>query len=210
MSDLVCSLTPTVDEQKTRFLKKIQKELEQGHMLVFTPLLIVNDSETLPSYLTVAFMLMWKDFTMLKMLGGQPIFNNIPNNTSLLTTLKAFNGQWKGYKKTCFVLCISCSSFTEKIMSVVERWDPHCNLGFYAFEHHTCLVAPYPLSNIWLKLHCIKQDLHWQNKSASMLSLPGFFQEVISVIVLLSSSIVGLLSRSSIIGSLPMCLNAAQ
>ena len=77
-SDLVCSLTPTVDEQKARFNsieKKIPKRVGARIHPWFTPLLFVNDSETLPSYWTIAFVLVWKNFTMLKRLGRQPIFN---------------------------------------------------------------------------------------------------------------------------------------
>ena len=73
LSDLVCSLTSRVGEQKACFNnveKKILKRVGARTHPCFTPLLIVNDSETLPSYWTVAFVLMWKDFTMLKRLGG--------------------------------------------------------------------------------------------------------------------------------------------
>ena len=119
--------------RKHAFWKKIQKELEQGHMLVFTPLLIVNDSETLPSYLTVAFMLMWKDFTMLKMLGGQPIFYNIANSNSLLIRSKTLVKSMKAiYKGTVCSLHLSCSCRREKIMSVMKRSDlnHHCDSGY--------------------------------------------------------------------------------
>ena len=90
-SDLVCSLTLIVDEQKARFNrieKKIPKRVGTRTHPCFTPLLIMNGSETLPSYWTVAFVLVWKDFTMLKKFGGQPIFNNIANSPFLLTRSK--------------------------------------------------------------------------------------------------------------------------
>ena len=53
LSDIVCSLTPTVDKQKTRFNsieKKIPKRVGAKKHPCFTSLLIVNNSETLPSY----------------------------------------------------------------------------------------------------------------------------------------------------------------
>ena len=68
-SGLVCSLNLTLDEYKTRFNsieKKIPKRFGARTQPCFTPLMIVNNSETLPSYCTVVFMLVWKDFTMLK------------------------------------------------------------------------------------------------------------------------------------------------
>ena len=105
-SDLVCSLTPTVDEHKARFNsieKKTTKVVGVRTHHCVTLLLIVNNSETLPSYWTIAFMLMWKDFTMLKRLGGQPIFNNIANSPSLLTRFS----QWKWYTNACSLAVVS-------------------------------------------------------------------------------------------------------
>ena len=78
-SDLICSLTSQVDEQKARFNtieKKIPKRDGARTQPCFTPLLIVNDSETLLSYWAVAFVLLYKDFTLLKRLEGQLIFIN--------------------------------------------------------------------------------------------------------------------------------------
>ena len=93
----------------------------------------MNDSETLPSYWTVAFVLVWKDFTMLKSLGGQPIFNNIANSPPLLTRSKALVTLVKAiYKGKFYSLHFSWSCRTEKMMSMVERLDlnPHCDSGY--------------------------------------------------------------------------------
>ena len=59
--DLACSLPPVVDEQKARFScreNNITKEKTGKSMQpCFTALLSTNDSETLPSYWTTAFVL---------------------------------------------------------------------------------------------------------------------------------------------------------
>ena len=126
-SDLVCGLTPTVDEQKARFNtieKKIPKRVGAiTHPCTgYPPLLIVNDSKTLPSYWTVAFVLVWKDFTMLNRLGGQPIVISIANSPSLITRSKALVRLMKAiYKGTFCSLHFSCSCRIPKIMSVAER-----------------------------------------------------------------------------------------
>ena len=136
LSDFVCSLTPKVDEQKARFNsieKKTPKRVGARTHPCFTPLMVVNDSETLPLYWTVAFLLVWKDFTMLKRLGGQPIFNNIVNIPSLLTRSKVLVRSMKAIYKDMFCcLHFSCSCRTQKIISGVERWDLnlHCDSGY--------------------------------------------------------------------------------
>ena len=59
-SDLVHSLTPIVDEQKGSFKSienKIPKRVDARTNPCFTLVWIVNGSETLPSYWTVAFVL---------------------------------------------------------------------------------------------------------------------------------------------------------
>ena len=249
LSDLVCNLTHIVDKQKAHFSsieKKIPKRVGATTQPCFTPLLMVNKSEKLPSYWTVAFVFMWKDLMMFKRLGEQPIFNNIANSPSLLARLKALVRSMKGIYKSMFCsLYFSCSCCTEKIMSVMELWDlnPHYNSGntllnnFCRQEMITCasflpampfgetpcvviadltLLFSYKViilqQVLWYhtfpptftKMSCRRgttQDLHWQNKSTGMTSLPGAFQKAISVKALLISLIIGLLSRSSLAGS---------
>ena len=79
-------------------------------------------------------LLVWKDFTILKRLGGQPIFSNIAHSHSLLTRSKALVRSMKSiYKGTFCSLHFSYGCRTKKIMSVVERWDlnPHCDLDIH-------------------------------------------------------------------------------
>ena len=79
-SDLVCSLTLTIDEQKARFNSienKTPKKVEARTQPCFTLLLTLNYSETLSTYWTVAFVLVWKYFTILRRFGWQPSLNSI-------------------------------------------------------------------------------------------------------------------------------------
>ena len=78
-SNHVYNLSPIVDENKPCFNnieKKIPKKVGARTQPCFTSLLFVNESETLPSYWTVAFVLVLKDFTMLIIFLGQPVINH--------------------------------------------------------------------------------------------------------------------------------------
>ena len=135
-SDLVCNLTPTVDKQKARFNsieKKIPKRVGERTHPCFTPLLIVNDQEMLPSYWTVGV----KRLHNVKRLGEQPIFNNIANNPSLFTKSKILVRSMKPIYKGRHVLFFSFLSqlwHTENHVSVgVLRSKSTLRIGIYCF-----------------------------------------------------------------------------
>ena len=130
-SVLVWSLIPRDEHPKPRYNSienKIPKRVGASTQPCFTPFVISNELETLPSHWIVVLVFMWKDYTMLKRLGGHPIFSNIANSPSLLTRSKALVRSIKPIYKGMFCsLHFTSSCRIEKIISVVERLalNPH-------------------------------------------------------------------------------------
>ena len=92
LSDLEWRYTPSVDLLKACFksgVKKIPKRVGASMQPCLTPLLTQNSADTSPSNCTVLIIPSWKDLTMLRSFGGQPISGSILNRPSLLTWLNA-------------------------------------------------------------------------------------------------------------------------
>lgn len=76
----------------------------------FTPLWILNGSEVDSSKTTVPCIFSWKDLTMLRSLGGNPILNRILKMLFLLTRSKAFDRSMKATNNGwCFFVYFSWS-----------------------------------------------------------------------------------------------------
>ena len=91
-SDLEWRYTPSVDLLKACFksrAKKTPKRVGVSMQPCLTPLLTPNSAEALPSNCTVLIIPLWKDLTMLRSFGGQPISHSILNRPSLLTRSNA-------------------------------------------------------------------------------------------------------------------------
>ena len=91
-SDLVCRYIPSQEESKAydrRREKKIPNNFGARTQPCLTPLQTGRGSNVEPSYTTVPFMSSWKETTMLRSLGGQPIFSSRRKNPFLLTKSKA-------------------------------------------------------------------------------------------------------------------------
>ena len=91
-SDLVCRYIQSQEESKAydrRREKKIPNNFGARTQPCLTPLQTGRGSNVEPSYTTVPFMSSWKETTMLRSLGGQPIFLSRRKSPFLLTTSKA-------------------------------------------------------------------------------------------------------------------------
>ena len=68
----------------------IPKSVQARTHPCFTPLWIANASEVDTSYMMVSFMLLWKDVTSFKSVGGQSISVSILKKSSRLTRSNVF------------------------------------------------------------------------------------------------------------------------
>ena len=87
--------------------KKMPKRIGASMQPCLTPLLTPNLADTLPSNCTVLIIPSWKDLTMLRSFGGQPISDSILNRPSLLTILNALVRYKRQDRVAGSVLCTS-------------------------------------------------------------------------------------------------------
>lgn len=86
------------------------------------PLSMSNGSEAVPLYITVPFMLTWKDLVMLRSFVGHLIFSRILKIPSLFTRSNAFVRSIKAmFRGTCCSFLFSWSWRIEKTISIVDR-----------------------------------------------------------------------------------------
>ena len=111
----------TVEAWKRRF----QTVWVLGHILVSLHWWSLKGWDEVQSKLIVLWVFSWKDDTILRSVGGHPIFFRIVNNLSLLTKSKALVRSMKAmYSGLCCSLHFSCSCLREKTMSI--GW-PSCS-----------------------------------------------------------------------------------
>ena len=102
-----------------------------------TPLEMLKGSDASPSESTCPVMPLWNWRTRFTNLVGQPNLDRITQRASLLTVSKAFVRSMNMAKRSIFCsMHFSCSWRTEKIMSVVLRFErnPHWAHGRFSSE----------------------------------------------------------------------------
>ena len=138
-STIVWSLIPRDEDRKARFnsiYRKSPKRIGVSTQSCLTPLLVSNESETLPSYWTVVLVLMCKDFTMLKRFRTHPVFNSIANSTFLLFRSKAFSKvNESGIQRHVlfFAFLLQLSHRENRVSGGALRSKSTLRIGIYSF-----------------------------------------------------------------------------